>query len=65
MKIELTNEGRIPKGIKTFYAVQGVRSGYVKSRWTGGAEAETEAEAVNKAMGYWAPGRVQVIKLHF
>lgn len=63
MKIELTNN-RIPSGIKTFYAVQGLRSGYVKSRWTDGAEAEAEADAINKAIAHWAPGRVHVVKLH-
>jgi hypothetical protein len=64
MRIELEN-GRIPTGIRTFYAVRGIRSGLVVSRWTDGCEAQADCDALNKATGFWAPAAKEVVKLSF
>jgi len=48
MQIQLTNTYRIPAGVRIFYAVRGVRSGYVVSRWTSYVEAEVDCDARNR-----------------
>lgn len=63
MQIQLTQTGRIPSGIKAFYVVQGVRSGYTVTRWTDGAEAQADCNARNRTAS--TMNRYQVVRLVF
>lgn len=63
MQIQLTPNGRIPSGVKSFYVVQGIRSGYTVTRWTDGAEANADCDARNRTAS--TMNRYHVVKLHF
>lgn len=65
MQIQLTENGRIPSGIKAFYVVRAIRSGARLSFWTNPAEAQADCDKTNRSMNNSGPFLCDVARQDF